>query len=385
MAEEDVEPAEDEPAEAPEPSPRLARPRESRTKSHNIAAGIGNASVLRFQRQLAAMEPFKNVVGFSDRMKLFDLPILDRLMRDQMKVADIMTPSFLRATELSATARISELVVRATGVSSWRSTMLTDALIQDLAKRPMLPTLVTRGLLDDLLRTSASAVTMSRWVADVAPGRDLLRGLSADPLRRYRQFLDALPTEPLDAQLLLSLAGGRGVNGLMGAELLTGDVDEDDKADAAALVDVEIIEPWTAGPASARSELLVVLGGIDATVPELLNGAWDDLVRQGPAALTKIANCAVEALDRSLRAAARDDDVLQWVVASKKPPEFIDAKGRPTRAGRLHYLLRDRKGERKLIDSQASALVVVHGELISRLQASKHASAGNVAAVRAYL
>ncbi len=339
--------------------PATCPSRDGRATSDILAAGAGNAFVLGIQRQLSAMDPFRNVVGFSDRMKLFDLPMLDRLMRDQMKVADIVTPNFLRNAELSATARISDLAGRASGLSSWRSTMLTDALIQDLVKRPILPTHVTKGLLDDLLRTSGSAVTMSRWVADVAPGRDVVRGLTADPLRSYRQFLDALPPEPREAQLRLSLVGGRGINGLMGTELLTGDVDEEDEADGAALVDVEVIEPWTAGPASARSELLVVLGGIDATVPELLNGAWDDVVRQGPAALVKIANCAVQALDRSLRAAARDDDVRQWVAAAKKPPEFIDARGRPTRAARLHYLLRDRKGERKLIDSQASALVAV--------------------------
>jgi hypothetical protein len=397
LSEEEADYAAGEPAEAPAPAKQPVRRRDLAATSHIRAAVRGNGALLGFQRQLASMDLFKNLAtadafknvvgefGISQRVKVLDMPGVDRLVRDQIKLADLVTPSVLRSAELTSTARISELVAHATAVSSWRSTLLTEQLMRDLVGRPRIAGLFDKPVLDDLLGVGHSAVILSRWAADLAPGRDILRGLTAVPLKSYQRYIDALPPEPHATQMRLSLVSGRGVNGLMGTELLTGDVDAEDEDAAAALVDIEVIEPWAAGPASARSELLVVLADLDATVPELLNGAWDDVVRQGPAALVKIANCAVEALDRSLRAVAPDDDVRQWIATDKKPADFIDDNGRPTRAARLHFALRCRASDRMLVESQASALAVIHRELLGRLQASKHASAGNVAAVRAHL
>jgi hypothetical protein len=71
-------------------------------------------------------------------------------------------------------------------------------------------------------------------------------------------------------------------------------------------IEGELVAPWLDGPAVARTQMLHRLGELDASVPELLHGAWDDVMRGGPAATAKVAACAVEALERTLRALAPD-------------------------------------------------------------------------------
>lgn len=54
-------------------------------------------------------------------------------------------------------------------------------------------------------------------------------------------------------------------------------------------------------------------------------------------------------------------------------------------AGRIRYLMRRRPGDAKLAQRQANSVVRLASDLVGRIQAAKHASTGNVAAVRSHL
>lgn len=133
------------------------------------------------------------------------------------------------------------------------------------------------------------------------------------------------------------------------------------------------------------ADLYAVLERIDPKIPELLNGAWDDIARNGPAAVEKTANCAVEAMDRALRKAAPDDAVHAWHTGTKRSAKEWEGRDRPPHALRVRYLFRDLAGPRDLVVAQADAFATVVKRLRSRLEAAKHASQAELVAVQALL
>jgi hypothetical protein len=99
----------------------------------------------------------------------------------------------------------------------------------------------------------------------------------------------------------------------------------------------------------------------------------------------KVATCAAEALERTLRALAPDAEVRAWHTQHGRPPSELDSKGRPTYAVRARYILRGSKGVQCLVTSQVDAVAGQVPELRSRLQAGKHASSGALIALQAHL
>jgi hypothetical protein len=79
----------------------------------------------------------------------------------------------------------------------------------------------------------------------------------------------------------------------------------------------------------------------------------DDLERDGPAAASKAAHCAVEALDRTLRAAAPDDAVLSWHATTGRPASELTDRRLPTRALRVRFLA-SQTGERRHLSSPST-------------------------------
>jgi hypothetical protein len=79
-----------------------------------------------------------------------------------------------------------------------------------------------------------------------------------------------------------------------------------------AQVELTVLVASEPGRLQAARELYARLGWIDPTVPDLLEGAWEDIERNGPSAASKAAHYIVEVLDRTLRATAPDDAVREW-------------------------------------------------------------------------
>lgn len=206
------------------------------------------------------------------------------------------------------------------------------------------------------------------------------------PLGAYQSYLGQLPTTPAPRQQVVSRAAGHGINGLLATAVFLEVEPDADAETLAPAVGRDVVEAWTAGPEAVRTELYQRLRNLEPSIPELLEGAWHDVVHPAPARLVTIAACAVEAIDRSLRAAAPNSDVEAWIPNSgRKAADFYAVSGNLTRTARIRFVLRARKGDRRLVEEQATALIASFTMIGTRLEAAKHASEGDAVAVTCYL
>jgi hypothetical protein len=230
--------------------------------------------------------------------------------------------------------------------------------------------------------TSGVLADLSRKMADIGAMHAGTLTFSAPAVSAFSSYVDARPTLPATARWREAVYAGHGTRALAASDLLLDDPVACEPV-VAEQVEVIAVEPWREGMLDVREELSRALADLDPEIVNLLDGAWVDVQKPGPGALVKISSCAVEALDRALRTSAPDQDVRDW--AAGRGPRLLDGNGRPTRGARVRYVLRDRKGDQKLVEAQVDAAVAFINELIGRLQAAKHASVGDITAVRAHL
>lgn len=230
--------------------------------------------------------------------------------------------------------------------------------------------------------TSGVLADLSRKMADIGAMHARTLTFSAPAVSAFSSYRDALPTLPATPLWREALYAGHGTRALAASDLLLDDPVSCEPA-VAEQVELLAVEPWRAGMLDVREELSRALAELDPEIVNLLDGAWVDVQKPGPGALVKISSCAVEALDRALRTSAPDREVLDWVAG--RGPRLLDDKGRPTRGARVRYVLRNRKGDQKLVEVQVDAAVTFVNELFGRLQAAKHASVGDITVVRAHL
>src|SRR5262249_36948604 len=99
-----------------------------------------------------------------------------------------------------------------------------------------------------------------------------------------------------------------------------------------------------------------------------LNGAWHTLVSDGPAAASQAAHSGVEVLDWTLRELAPEAEVLAWRQGVGVRKDDLDAKGKPTRALKTRYIVRNYG-----LDSDGVAMVVgAVTSVMGELQKEKH-------------
>lgn len=290
---------------------------------------------------------------------------------------DQVTPPSSYVAQFNVTARIAQQVLGSGALSSWRSALAANSLIEARLYELSKPS----PMYSELARISRAQVELTDWVVSRAPGTGLLGATSGRPLGLWRDFVsDSVNRD----ELPVVITTGRSNLSLLGSDLLTsGEADPELIAEGADRVEAEVIEPWTAARQKATAELYAVLARIDPELPQLLNGAWDEIARNGPAAVVKAASCAVEAVDRTLRATAPDAAVLAWHAEAGRSSKELEGKARPPHPLRVRYLLRDLPGPRDLVVHQVEAFASVVGRLRGRLEAAKHASQGDVVAVQA--
>ena len=305
-----------------------------------------------------------------------------QLLRGPLSVADLLIPSVLRSTELAVAANLANSLAAASAVSAWRTSLITDHLALQLASS-------ARSLaapyeqIAAILQSTDLSLDFTDWITRLAPSTEVLRGISTPPLEALNSYLADIIPHPAMQQLQLARMAGHGINGLLATEILTGDK-RVKLSGARERVEREVVQPWRAAPMAARQRLLGVLCGLDPELADLLDGAWARVDNPGPGAMVAIANFGVEVIDRTLRCAATDEVVQQWWAQTEAEPE-VDQRGHPTRSARIRYILRQRKVDTKLVQSQETALTDMCRELVSQQNAAKHASRGSLAAVTAYL
>jgi hypothetical protein len=125
------------------------------------------------------------------------------------------------------------------------------------------------------------------------------------------------------------------------------------------------------GPARASSELRARLAAIDGDLPTKLDGAWERIDNGGTDAGRQAAHSLMEAVDWTLRPLAPLDEVLTWYAdQDPKPSNALDDKGRPTRALKLRFIVRDNPSKAFAIDLYLRTI----GGLVTSLQDPKHES-----------
>jgi hypothetical protein len=288
-----------------------------------------------------------------------------------------------------ASVNVSRIVLSDSAFSGMRSALLSQSTVEAMAALANVGgTSATAQFVQTLRHLTDVNV---RFAGLVSAAQSAQPTLAARSLGYYQNYIRDLPARPTAHQQLMSLTAGQGIGGIVASSALLIAETEEAVLALADEVDEVIIEPWRRGAAEARDALYSRLSVLDPGLPELLKGAWHETVTPGPAALVKMSTCIVEAIDRSLRAGAPDSDIEEWLPRSGRPradfytEEKPGQKQRLTRAARVRYILRDRKGERRLVEEQEAAVIAGVSLLQERLQAAKHASAGNLVTLQGQL
>ncbi len=253
---------------------------------------------------------------------------------------------------------------------------------------------IARLVGSDLVKSSAlfdtigrySQVQMQLGAFAAVDHASLLRGLTRVPGRRYDSYLDGLPGRPVARRAAVARFAGDAQSGMVIAESLTSvGLDDDDRGELADEFTTEVLELWQTGPSQAREDLFAELAALEAGLPDFLKAAWEDIARDGPKAASKIAHCAVECIDHTLRAVAAVDDVMAWVAVIGEKPGWL-SNGRPTRRAKVMFAMRNRSNrDARLAGSQVEALVTLVQDVMENLQSVKHGEAPAIAVMRGWV
>jgi hypothetical protein len=298
-------------------------------------------------------------------------------------------PSFVQLADgLAAAGVFKNFVTSDAALARWREGLFGAGYAAAFASTSALrfePRM--NVMLGDL--TGAAKVT-SRLVARAAEANLLagagLRLPSRRPTKALGRYLHTLPMDAGASDVIFGINATKSVAGLLAIDVAASDLDEVERGDALKEFEAGIVVSWRAGPARVRERLLSMLGGIRPELPDLLEGAWDTAQRRGPAADVMFSTCGVEVLDRTLRALAPTQHVLDWHARTGRTVKEPH-NGGPTRTLRVRYVLRDEPDPRvgRLAVSQAEAIAAQVAPLHGLLEAGKHASAFAMAALEAQL
>ena len=296
------------------------------------------------------------------------MPNASVLAVDQFRFLDNITPLAVQQLQLSVSANLARVAFPNTGLETWRMSLLAQSNVARLAS-VQLPD-VSPALLGVLAARTDVAAGLSEQLALNVPGR-VLDGATAKTTRAWQRYTALKPTQH---RLKMSAVAGSTVGGIIGNDLLLV-AEDDDAEELAADIDAQVVEPWHSGTIAARSDLHAALNAIDPGIAEFLIAGWEDVERKGAAAASKIAHCVVEAVDQTLRALAPVEDAAAWLRRDGRTPAKtdFDDKGRPTRRGKVAYVLRDRPGDRLLVQSQEAALAGLLAQVQGQAQGVKHA------------
>jgi hypothetical protein len=346
-------------------------------KANRTAKFIASAQAREKGSSLGFLGP---QVELADFAKKYAIPFAASAMLEQFRIADLVTPAPLRMAELAGTAWIADMFGSKSALAGWRQSLVTQqAAIAIAASSVAKYDSIATAMLGDLTRFTSVGASLAEMAVKFSTAEMFTSVLSQAPTVSLRHYITALPPAPSLHQLTMGARGSHGVAGLVGIDVATSSTD--DRAELEKAIDQiesEVVEPWLSAPSAVRAEMLDRLREIDGTVPDLLNGAWDDATRAGPGAKVKVATCTTEALERTLRGLAPDADVLAWLsTGQKRLKDDLDSRGGPTHATRVRYVLRDRPGDRKLVVTQVEAVIAQVPELRSRLQSEQARLSGN--------
>ncbi|MGA5703045.1 hypothetical protein [Peterkaempfera bronchialis] len=294
---------------------------------------------------------------------------------------DRHTPGAVRLAQFAATSHLAEKALGAGALTTWRAALESDRRIT--LSRGLAPPSAALGQLSELAKRQ---VDLTAWAVQQDLDHPLLTKLSGRPALAWRdRVAQSFPDGGEEATGAV-LVAGQATLGLVGGDLLTSvSADDDLSEEVTERVEDRVLTPWQKARLDVFSDLYAALASLDPTVPDLLDGAWDDLHRAGPAAAVKAANCVIEVVDRTFRAAAPDERVREWHSAQRRPASEWEGQPRPPHALRAKYLARNLGDDRVLVEAQAEAFAAMSRRIRGPVQRIKHASQGDISRVKALL
>ncbi len=293
-----------------------------------------SSSIAALMTDIGPKYDFGGIESIVAKSALADLGRI-KSIADTLTTVEIVRSRSVAMQQLVATSGIGKLIGSDKMVASWRQSLLSEATARSLIGTIAVPNTGTGLLRDIVAANSATARVVGRY-AELNKASILTPTISARPTRELRSFLAGMPVAPDLDDLTFAVHASRSVAGLTAADLIMADGTIEDEA--GELLEAEIVEPWLTGPDTSRSLLFSRLGGLDAHVPELLRGAWTQVETDGPAATSMASHAVQEAIDRTLRALAPAELVLQLFAAGRLPTNAVyekDGQRHPTRAGRI--------------------------------------------------
>ena len=311
---------------------------------------------------------------------------MTNLIAANLRGIDQLTAVSARSAAYATTARWAEQMLGSGALTAWRVSLDASARAETLYRSLASSAAIYAPYPDELLRISHSLTGLTDWIVQQDATSRLVGELSARPLARWRDFVTGLTVESAPYQVRASVLSGYTTLGILSGDVLTSSAEDTAVAEAgASRVEADVLPPWEQSRLQLARDLRDCLGRFDAGIPGLLDGAWDELRRNGPAAAEKAAHCIVEVLDRTLRAAAPDEAVREWHASTGRAATEWEGQRRPPHSLRVRYLAHRLGGERAMVVTEYESLVQLRTRLRERLEAVKHASQGDLLTVRILL
>lgn len=311
---------------------------------------------------------------------------LANMLAVNLRGLDQLATASARHNEYVATARWAEQALGFGAITNWRLSLQVDSSVERLLQSVRDANQLYLSEYTELGQLSRKYASLTDWVVQQDPTDRLLGEISGKPLADWRDLVSGLSPQIELRDVHAALWSGYTGLGILGADLLTSAPGNTTvAATSVSRIEDEVVLPWEAGRVELANQLYERLGALDPTVPDLLKGAWDDLDRNGPAAVEKVAHCVTEALDRTLRAAAPDAEVRAWHAESDRPAVEWEGRDAPPHTLRVRYLAHHLGRERDVVIAQFESLIPLRTRLRQQLQAAKHASQGDLLTVRTLL
>lgn len=308
-------------------------------------------------------------------------PIADSLI-SHMAFTNQIPTSFLQATQLKLGTQLAESI----GSKSIANAMISNSAINILADHMVAQSRLVPK--DYVLASQFSAISKSTHVLSEWAQLNT-RGLanfstSLSSLTALRKYANKISTNPTSYQLNTAVLGSIATRSFVEIDLLESCKGSDEVGEAVDLVEVDLVDISNQERIATAGMLMKLLTDLDPTIAELLRGAWEELALPRAAAVSKIANCAVEAIDRTFRAAAPDDVALPWVNEHQDLKRSLN-DGKLTRALRAAYVFRQRPSERRLLLAEERNFATSTRLIHSNLESAKHGDSVDLNQVRSLL
>jgi hypothetical protein len=199
-----------------------------------------------FQGSLAGLTKTLDQIGYGPRLVNTISPALasvaGMLAKDLKTFDQVSAGSVLGQQAFGLTAAWSKDTLGSSALTSWRTSLAIESALAPAVKSFAGALSLQSPWADDLLRVTAAQVKLTDWVVSQDAGAGLLGAISGKPLSLWRDCAELVPVQPDVQWLRTSVAAGNAGLGLLGADVLESDLEDDELLQATVeQVELEVL------------------------------------------------------------------------------------------------------------------------------------------------